>query len=633
MLGIYCRTSREVDFENSTIIQQRLSGIAFAEQHKFEYELYEDEGISGFKISDDEQDPFNNRPAFTDLINDIKSGEIDKVWVWEHSRLSRNQYASAFIFNVFEKYKVTLYENQKEFKLDDPQLKFMRQMLDAVAEYERQLIVARTTRGLRKRINEGKRAFVNLFGYDRNGKDKDGHTIWIPVESELNTYQYALKRYIEGASLIKICHELYNTDKIDKKRYVRYSTILGKILRRYQYTGYQLTIEGYDIYKKFRKNEMESLNFLADNKYWVKSHNYPIELISIDDWIRVCEKLQIKGRQRFNIKKDSLLRASKDIATGLMECGDCGVRFYYHELRQISKKTGKTKIYFSYFHMAIVNSQVCMQRPRSFKLVFVNEIFKSFYFYFKVVFDNRSEQIKERLRTSKQIMTKNKERQIKIEKEITAIETRMARFQKRANDPDLADDLFDIVLRNINSSEKEHNELDIELSKLKIEYELENEKYNKSELEMTYDDVKEKVNDWFFKLNVEDQRNELIRTIKSCKVYHHYLLIDTGNIVFLFDIFKKDVFDMNLLDNLNKDYVYKKYFTEMKNKREARMFNERQIHNIVLDRNKEIRMRVFQYLINTYNITYDISEKTNLISFVPLTGLLGFEVEQFGSEG
>ena len=111
MLGIYCRTSRENDFEKSTIIQQRVAGINFAEQHKFEYELYEDEGISGFKISDDEQDPFNNRPAFTNLINDIKSGKIDKVWVWEHSRLSRNQYASAFIFNVFEKHKVTLYEN------------------------------------------------------------------------------------------------------------------------------------------------------------------------------------------------------------------------------------------------------------------------------------------------------------------------------------------------------------------------------------------------------------------------------------------------------------------------------------------------------------------------------------------
>jgi DNA invertase Pin-like site-specific DNA recombinase len=113
MLGIYCRTSKERDFETSTISQQRTAGIKFAEEHKFEYEIYEDEGKSGFKISDDDNDPFNNRPAFINLINDIKNKKIDKVWVWEHSRLSCNQYASAFIFNIFEKFKVKLFENQK----------------------------------------------------------------------------------------------------------------------------------------------------------------------------------------------------------------------------------------------------------------------------------------------------------------------------------------------------------------------------------------------------------------------------------------------------------------------------------------------------------------------------------------
>ena len=137
MLGIYRRTSKDNEFEKSTIVQQKAIGIKFAEEHKFEYEIYEDKGISGYKISDDEQYPFKNRPAFTNLMNDIKNGKIDKVWVWEHSRLSRNQFASAFIFNIFEKHKTTLYKNQKEFKTDDPQMKFMRQMLDAVAEYER----------------------------------------------------------------------------------------------------------------------------------------------------------------------------------------------------------------------------------------------------------------------------------------------------------------------------------------------------------------------------------------------------------------------------------------------------------------------------------------------------------------
>jgi hypothetical protein len=170
------------------------------------------------------------------------------------------------------------------------------------------------------------------------------------------------------------------------------------------------------------------------------------------------------------------------------------------------------------------------------------------------------------------------------------------------------------------------------LSKLKIDYEIQNEKFNQTEREMTYYDVKEKILDWFYTLNIEDQRNELIRTIKACKIINHHLIIDTGKIVFLFDIFKNDVFDMKLLDNLNKDEVYKKHFIEMKGKREARKLNDKLIHNVNLNRDKEIRMRMFQYLIKQYNVVYDISEHTNLISFVPLTGIMSMELELFGNE-
>ncbi len=354
MLGIYCRTSKEADFEKSTIIQQRTIGIAFAEKHKFEYELYEDEGVSGFKISDDEQDPFNNRPAFTNLISDIKNGKIDKVWVWEHSRISRNQYASAFIFNIFEKYKITLYENQKEFKSDDPQFKFMRQMLDAVAEYERQLIVARTTRGKRKSVDEGRKSHSCLYGYEKAGKDERGYRLWNPVESELNNYRYMLKRYKEGSSLINICSELLEMNKIDLQFHISYSSQLGKILRKYQYTGYQLTNEGYDIFKRFRKNEIESINILVDRKYWIKSQHFPIELITIEDWVNVCEKLQIQGRQWVKERKERSLRANKDIATGLMECGNCGQKFYYQMQRKQLSNT--TKEYFKYFQKLRFNA-------------------------------------------------------------------------------------------------------------------------------------------------------------------------------------------------------------------------------------------------------------------------------------
>jgi hypothetical protein len=279
-----------------------------------------------------------------------------------------------------------------------------------------------------------------------------------------------------------------------------------------------------------------------------------------------------------------------------------------------------------------MNGNVCKQKPKSFSLKSINEIFKIFYFYAKLVFDNKNEQIKESQRNIKQTQIKQKEKIEKLEKEISVINKRISRFQNKLDNSEFEDELLEILLRNIKSSEDRCNELNIELSKLKIDYEIQNEKFNRTLLEMTYYDVKEQINNWFFNMNIEEQRNELIRIIKACKLVNHYLIIDTGKIVFLFDINQRYVFDMKLLDNLNKDEVYREHFVELKRKREARKFNDKLIHDVKLDRDKEIRMRMFQYLIREYDITYDISEHTNLISFVPLTGIMSLEIENFEKE-
>jgi len=173
-LGIYVRTSKDSE---TSIEQQKKLGVQFCVSNSYEYQIYEDEGISGFKIDEDEMNPFSNRPSFTNLINDIKSGKINKVWVYEHSRLSRNQYSSAVIFNIFEKYNIELFENNKTIELKDPQFQFMRQVMDAVSQLERHLIVNRTTRGLHNSINKGRRCFSRLFGYENLGKDPNGKRV------------------------------------------------------------------------------------------------------------------------------------------------------------------------------------------------------------------------------------------------------------------------------------------------------------------------------------------------------------------------------------------------------------------------------------------------------------------------
>jgi DNA-directed RNA polymerase subunit RPC12/RpoP len=525
-----------------------------------------------------------------------------------------------------------LYENQKQFDLNDPQLKFTRQVLDAVSEYERQLIVARTTRGLRKRIDEGKRSHQKLYGYRKEGKDDTGHTVWVPVESEMENYKHIFKRYMEGATLRKLSFEVYDKHRIEKWGLVSYGHFLGRILRGYQYTGYQLTIEGTKIYKKFRENEIDSLQVLLDRKYWIKSIPYPVELISIEEWVEVCERLQIRGRKLKIAMEKRILRASRDIATGLIQCSDCGHRYYYKEQKIHYKKNNTDWIYHSYYHQTFFNNRVCNQRPKSFSIEYVDEIFKIFYFYFYLVFDNTNDLIKESQRNIKQTQIRLKEKILHSEKEIAIIEKRIQKFQKTLDNSADETDIIKLLLRNINSSEEKLDGLNIELSKVKIEYELQNEKFNQTLLEMTYYDVKEKILDWFYKLNIEEQRNELIKVIQNCQIYSHYLVIDTGKIVFLFDINQHYVFDIKLLDNLNKDEIYKTNFVEMKGKREAKKLNDKLIKDVNLNRDTEIRTRVFIYLKRKYNIMYNLNNKDKLISLVPLSGLMTIELGDLNSE-
>jgi DNA invertase Pin-like site-specific DNA recombinase/ribosomal protein L33 len=620
MLGIYCRTSKDAEYEKSTINQQVNLGIKFCEEKGItEYEIYKDEGISGFKISDDDKDPFNNRPDFTRLINDIKNKKINSVWVWEHSRLSRNQYASAFIFNIFEKHNITIYENKKKLDLNDPTLKLTRQMLDAIAEYERQLIIGRTKRGLHKSIDEGKKSHPNLYGYKKSGKDDTGHTVWTPVESQIENYKYILKRFMEGTGLKKICYEINDMNKVEKNKMINQTSKISRLLKGYQYTGYQLTMEGLSIYRQFRNNEIENIQILLNKKYWVKSKPYPLELISVKDWVKINEKLQIYSKKHTDAMKERTLRATSAIVSGILKCGNCGNRYYYRIQKTEVRKDGTLYSYPSYYHMSVYSKNYCGQKPKTIRSTDIDEIIKIFYFFSYMVFDDTNELQKESLRNIKQTLLKLKETVDNYEKETARIERLLLKYNRSLETTDDNDVIY-VLSKNIKTNEDKLSELNVELSKMKIEYEKQNEKYGKTEREMTYYDVKERVLNWFKKLSVEDQRNELIKIVKTCNIYGHYILIDTGMVAFFFDINQHYVFDKKLLKMLDGDEIHKLYFVKLRNKKQVKMFNGKKIPDIDL-RDEEIKLTLFKYLKRNFDVLYDLKETRNFVSFVSLKGL------------
>jgi hypothetical protein len=113
-----------------------------------------------------------------------------------------------------------------------------------------------------------------------------------------------------------------------------------------------------------------------DRKYWVKSIPYSLEIIGIEDWVTICERLQLRGRKIDATRKERILRAGKDIATGIIECGACGKRYYYHEQKARKNKSGDIGVYLSYFHISTINGHICNQRPRSYKLTILMKYLK-----------------------------------------------------------------------------------------------------------------------------------------------------------------------------------------------------------------------------------------------------------------
>jgi DNA invertase Pin-like site-specific DNA recombinase len=620
MLGIYCRTSKDSE---TSIEQQRKSGIQFSISHNFEYEIYEDEGVSGFKISDDDIDPFNNRPSFTSLINDIKSRKINQVWVYEHSRLSRNQYASAAIFNIFEKYDVELFENGKKLDLDDPQFQMVRQILDAISQYERHLIVNRTTRGLYNAIDRGTRGYSSFYGYKNIGKQENGKTKWVPVESKLNQIKFAYDKILKGIPLRRIVLNLYDSNKLTRNELCILQTRLVIVLRHFEYTGYAFNYEGTKLYQQILNNEVENITILNDEKYFVKSVPYPIELISIKDWFIVFEKLIINRRTLKIRNERSFKRASQGLATGIIECSECHCKFY-NWTNTDEKKRMK---YHYYKHHTILTGKYCSQKPKTYRSKNINEIFKIFYFFNSIVFDNNEDVIAESLSKIRQEIVLSNERLTEINEHIKNNNKQMLKFNKTIDSTDDID-IIKILTKRVSDLEKK-NEIDTkEKTSLIVAIEKLSEKYSGTEREKAYYNVKDLVIN-FFNANDEERRTNLLKLIKKCYAFNNYLLIDNGRILYLFDIKNEYTFEEKLLDNLDKDTIYKEHFIDFSLSKKARTLNEKMISNFNLNKkytnvkhsDYTCREIVERYFSNILKIKYDISTHTNLVAFMSLRGI------------
>jgi DNA invertase Pin-like site-specific DNA recombinase len=537
-VGIYVRTS--IDKDNTSIEQQIKLGKEFCKKKKLEYQIYEDIGKSGFKI-EDENDPFKNRQGLINLINDIENKIIDKVWVFEHSRLSRNVESSILLSRIFNKYKIIIYEQDRQFDLNDPHTQMIQGILTNISQYERHLITSRTIRGVHDTINRGIRGFNELYGYKKDAKNEEGYMIWKPVNSEIENIRYSFEKYLEGNSIYSIITDIYKNKLTEKNR----TTLKNKwkrILRQFVYTGYSLTTDGIQLYNRFMNMEIESIKEIKNKKYYVKSVSFPIKIISIENWIKTVEKLQV----RKTVYKDKMRSTETEMLTGIMGCPYCELRYYV--------TNDKGFIYYKHFP-----KKLCGQKPKSVRVEKLDKYFEVFFFYYYLVFDDMKVLIEESQKRIKIDQLEIVERIKSIETENKRLEKQIDRFQNIYDDSN-DKELLKLTLKKETELNNKKEKNIILLENLKTELEGLVNKFDKDKLELTFYDVKETIINFFENMTNDEKRMSLVKIIKNCQLFEKYIVVDTGKLLFIFNLNKECILTEKTYNKFKKDKNFKDNF-------------------------------------------------------------------------
>jgi DNA invertase Pin-like site-specific DNA recombinase len=128
--------------------------IEYANKMGYEIVGVYEEKISGYKKNED-------RPIFSKMLDEIEKGYIDRILIWELSRIGRSVIQSLQNIQLLTDKKVSIYiknfnlETLNEDKTPNALSMFMVQILFSVANMESQLTKSRMISGYRNHIKNG----------------------------------------------------------------------------------------------------------------------------------------------------------------------------------------------------------------------------------------------------------------------------------------------------------------------------------------------------------------------------------------------------------------------------------------------------------------------------------------------
>lgn len=152
---LYCRVSTTKDTQETSLERQREELAAFAAKQGFSVtEVFEDQH-SGYEM---------DRDGLLEMLNYIKSGKIDAVFIQDETRLGRG-HARIALLHVMQKQEVEVFtlSDDGPVALNDMD-GMVLEILAIVEEYQRKIHNAKIKRGMRRAVENGYKPERNLKG-------------------------------------------------------------------------------------------------------------------------------------------------------------------------------------------------------------------------------------------------------------------------------------------------------------------------------------------------------------------------------------------------------------------------------------------------------------------------------------
>lgn len=317
-VAVYARVSREGELKHQSIEAQVSNLEDDVNNHPgwLFVGAYIDEGVTGTKM---------NRPAFNEMMEAARNGEIDIILTKSVSRFGRNMEAVLKTLHELNELDVTVIFDSEGISTTTPDANFHLQFKGIQAELESKKNSENKKWGIQKQFEEGIPTYTRLYGY----RMINNQFYIVPEEAEIVKQIFTL--FLSGMGRQAIAKRL-NSEGIPSFTGGKWSnTTIGNILTNEKYAG-DLLLQKY--YREDCLTKLNKRNHGEYQQYFIADNHEAIIPKDIFNQVQaeIARRKEVSERIIGNAQSTGTGNPIKNqprLFSRLITCASCGSPYQY----------------------------------------------------------------------------------------------------------------------------------------------------------------------------------------------------------------------------------------------------------------------------------------------------------------